>query len=56
MVTVTQICHEKGKQILVYGCGSSESRGKKICAAAGVTYIQKPVVASALKALLPSDN
>ena len=38
MVTVTQISSEKGRTIPVYGCGSNETRGKKVCASAGVQY------------------
>jgi hypothetical protein len=56
MVTVTQICNDKGKPIPVYGCGQNETRGKKICAAAGVSYLQKPVLAAVLKANLPYDK
>lgn len=55
MVTVTQICNEKGRTISVYGCGSNEAKGKKACASAGAQYFLKPVTAAALRANLPDE-
>jgi hypothetical protein len=55
MTTVMQVCNEKGKSILVYGCGQFEARGKKTCSAAGAIYLQKPVTGSVLRANIPLE-